>query len=103
MFSSVFLIFFCIFVFCHVRIRIISFVAGIIDDGICSADEDWLAKWRLIFKKVTKDDIDNFIQKFKGGNFLLSLFFALSFDEVLKEKLMLVRDFNEDVSEVILM
>ncbi|VBB32247.1 unnamed protein product [Acanthocheilonema viteae] len=41
---------------------------GIVDDDeICSDDVDWLARWRLIFKKITKEDIDNFIQKFRDS------------------------------------
>ncbi|VDM92742.1 unnamed protein product [Onchocerca ochengi] len=41
--------------------------SGTIDDAeICSDDAYWLDKWRLIFKKVTKEDIDSFIRKFRG-------------------------------------
>ncbi|MCP9263928.1 DnaJ-like protein subfamily C member 9 [Dirofilaria immitis] len=40
----------------------------VIDDAEISSDDvDWLAKWRLIFKKITKEDIDNFIQKFRDS------------------------------------
>lgn len=42
------------------------FVIGIVDDEICTDDVDWLARWRLIFRKITKEDIDNFIRKFRG-------------------------------------
>uniref|UniRef100_A0A915Q2Q0 J domain-containing protein n=1 Tax=Setaria digitata TaxID=48799 RepID=A0A915Q2Q0_9BILA len=46
--------------------RIIYDETGIIDDAeICSDDTDWLARWRLIFKKITKEDIDNFIRQFR--------------------------------------
>ncbi|EFO18271.1 DnaJ domain-containing protein [Loa loa] len=41
---------------------------GIIGDAeICSEDVDWLARWKLIFKKITKEDIDNFIRKFRDS------------------------------------
>ncbi|VDO62307.1 unnamed protein product [Onchocerca flexuosa] len=50
--------------------------SGIVDDAeICSDDAYWLDKWRLIFKKVTKEDIDNFIQKFRGIITILLYYF----------------------------
>ncbi|VDM11427.1 unnamed protein product [Wuchereria bancrofti] len=41
---------------------------GITDDtGVYTDDVDWLTKWRMMFKKITKEDIDNFIRKFRDS------------------------------------
>uniref|UniRef100_A0A0R3RWP1 J domain-containing protein n=1 Tax=Elaeophora elaphi TaxID=1147741 RepID=A0A0R3RWP1_9BILA len=41
---------------------------GSVDDAeIWSNDVDWIGKWKLIFGKITKEDIDNFIQQFRDS------------------------------------
>ncbi|VIO93956.1 Uncharacterized protein BM_BM5994 [Brugia malayi] len=41
---------------------------GITDDtGVYADDVDWLARWRMMFKKITKEDIDNFVRKFRDS------------------------------------
>ncbi|MFH4974395.1 hypothetical protein AB6A40_001104 [Gnathostoma spinigerum] len=41
---------------------------GIVDDDVVTDDVDWMAKWRLIFKKVTIDDIKKFVEEYRGSD-----------------------------------
>ena len=36
------------------------------DSDICSQNRDWESYWRILFKKVTKQDIEKFEKEFKG-------------------------------------
>jgi len=50
---------------------------GIIDDEnvIDSDDGDWASKWRKMFKKITKADIDEFTRKYEGKSIIFRLWF----------------------------
>ena len=50
--------------------------SGLIDEEnvIGSDDEDWEAKWRLLFKKVTVADLNKFTKEYQGQLRIHSLF-----------------------------
>lgn len=42
-------------------------IAGEVDDeNLAPDDRDWDQYWRLLFKKITVDDIKNFEESYKG-------------------------------------
>lgn len=63
-------------------------IAGEVDDeNLAPDDRDWDQYWRLLFKKITVDDIKNFEESYKGmhkgapffSGFPLILFEILNF------------------------
>lgn len=46
------------------------YITGEVDDEDDSIpqDRDWTAYWRLLFRKITTDDIDDFKKNYKGKN-----------------------------------
>lgn len=43
----------------------VTFFLGIVDDDE-SLNTDWEQYWRLLFKKITHDDIANYEKNYKG-------------------------------------
>lgn len=43
---------------------------GEVDEENTPEDKDWNQYWRLLFKKITVEDIKNFEHEYKGKNML---------------------------------
>lgn len=44
------------------------FILGCIDEeNLDLENKDWSYYWRILFPKVTKNDIDSFMKKYKGS------------------------------------
>uniref|UniRef100_A0A0M3HLU0 J domain-containing protein n=1 Tax=Ascaris lumbricoides TaxID=6252 RepID=A0A0M3HLU0_ASCLU len=45
---------------------------GMMDDAeLCGDDVNWEERWRAMFKKVTKEDIQSFVEQYKGDLHLI--------------------------------
>jgi len=47
--------------------KIYDETGSIDDDDFVSTDRDWEEYWRLLFKKITAEEIDNYAKSFKGS------------------------------------